>query len=112
MSLWLTFGVLSFAAHGGSAVRIFYVRRLSPGISQISLGLLVRTMANDGEAVRQNLALGTLATQQSKITMNWFGKKKDSGSSSAPSGGGGGGGGDPSQTIVKLREAVATQEKR
>jgi len=45
--------------------------------------------------------------------MNWFGKKKDSGSSSAPSGGGGGGGGgDPSQTIVKLREAVATQEKR
>ena len=74
--------------------------------------LLVRTMANDGEAVRQNLALGTLATQQSKITMNWFGKKKDSGSSSAPSGGGGGGGGDPSQTIVKLREAVATQEKR
>lgn len=45
--------------------------------------------------------------------MNWFGKKKDSGGSSAPSGGGGGGGGgDPSQTIVKLREAVATQEKR
>ena len=110
MSLWLTFGVLSFAAHGGSAVRIFYVRRLSPGISQISLA-----RENDGErwrGMRQNLALGTLATQQSKITMNWFGKKKDSGSSSAPSGGGGGGGGDPSQTIVKLREAVATQEKR
>ena len=47
-----------------------------------------------------------------KVIMNWFGKKKDSGGSSAPSGGGGGGGGDPSQTIVKLREAVSTQEKR
>ena len=46
--------------------------------------------------------------------MNWFGKKKDGGggSSSAPSGGGGGGGGDPALTIVRLREAVATQEKR
>ena len=44
-------------------------------------------------------------------TMNWFGKKKDSGGGK-PSGGGGGGGGDPSVTIVKLREAVATQEKR
>ena len=57
---------------------------------------------------------GTLAIiVQKAITMNWFGKKKDSGSSSsAPSGGGGGGGGDPAQTIVKLREAVATQEKR
>ena len=43
--------------------------------------------------------------------MNWFGKKKDSGGSK-PSGGGGGGGGDPSVTIVRLRESIATQEKR
>ena len=69
MSLWLTFGVLSFAAHGGSAVRIFYVRRLSPGISQISLA-----RENDGErrwrGMRQNLALGTLAIIATKQNNN------------------------------------------
>ena len=55
-------------------------------------------------------------TNNAALSMNWFGKKKDGGggSSSAPSGGGGGGGGggDPALTIVRLREAVATQEKR
>mmetsp|Transcript_1025 Transcript_1025/g.1663 ORF Transcript_1025/g.1663 Transcript_1025/m.1663 type:complete len:225 (+) Transcript_1025:36-710(+) len=44
--------------------------------------------------------------------MNWFGKKKDSGGSKPSGGGGGGGGGDPSATIVRLRESIATQEKR
>jgi len=55
-------------------------------------------------------------TNNAALSMNWFGKKKDGGggSSSAPSGGGGGGGGggDPALTIVRLREAVASQEKR
>lgn len=44
--------------------------------------------------------------------MNWFGKKKTTGGGSSSAGSSGGGGGDPSETIVKLREAVATQEKR
>jgi hypothetical protein len=39
--------------------------------------------------------------------MNWFGKKKDT--ATAPSGGGGN---DPNKTIVTLRQAVSTQEKR
>ena len=89
---------------------MFSVRRVSPVFPKSVL--LVRTM-DDGEAeLGPRRHTHSPSSQQSKITMNWFGKKKDSGSSSAPSGGGGGGGGDPSQTIVKLREAVATQEKR
>jgi len=47
--------------------------------------------------------------------MNWFGKKKKEPSTTSQGTTGsssGGGGGNPANTVVKLREAVANQEKR
>ena len=43
--------------------------------------------------------------------MNWFGKKKKA-EASTTSSGSSGAGSDPQSTIVRLREAVSTQEKR
>eukprot|EP00567_Pseudictyota_dubia_P016150 CAMPEP_0197436890 /NCGR_PEP_ID=MMETSP1175-20131217/4240_1 /TAXON_ID=1003142 /ORGANISM="Triceratium dubium, Strain CCMP147" /LENGTH=229 /DNA_ID=CAMNT_0042966281 /DNA_START=90 /DNA_END=779 /DNA_ORIENTATION=- len=46
------------------------------------------------------------------MSMNWFGSKKKKASASTTAKGSSGGSTDPQATIVKLREAISTQEKR